>query len=269
MEYKEDILRQTSLETLSIIDELPTLPDRFVKIKAILEDSESTLDDLTAIIQTDQSTSATLLKAANSSFYNPLGAPVSNLPYAISRLGRKETGDIALSISLLYGFSIPAHISTIRSFWTSAFVVAQISRWISTRGNHSKILNPDTIFMAALLHDIGRVILSMRIDMAYFEKGFSTTDEQALVSEERKHYGIDHAEAGGIVLQQWGLSSEIYSVVADHYKDDSDSIDVKICRFADEFTRQHLSSIISIEDAQALLKEGLLEQALTEFNQQA
>jgi len=266
MDYKESTMRQTSLETLSIIDDMPTLPDRFMKIQAILEDSESSLDDLAAVIQTDQATSATLLKVANSTYYNPLGSPVNSLPYAISRLGREETGDVALSMSLLYGFAIPAGIAMIRSFWTHAFTVAQISRWIVVHSNNVKTMPADALFMAALLHDIGRVILSMRIDMSYFEKGFSSTDEQALILSEQKAYGIDHAEAGGIILKHWGISPEICAVVANHYKD-TNSDDVRICRFADEFAMQRLSSMLSIEDVQAQLNDGLLDEALEAFQQ--
>lgn len=258
-------LRQTSLETLGIIDDIPTLPDRFLQIQEVLHDTESTLNDLTEIIQTDQATSATLLKIANSSFYNPLGSPVSSLSYAISRLGRQETGDIALSMSLLYGFAIPAGIAIIRGFWAHAFATAQISRHLALHhplASHSK---PDTLFMAALLHDIGRVILSMRIDMSYFEKNFSTFDETSLIAAEIEHYGIDHTEVGEIILKQWSLPPEIYSVVANHHHAAGQPIDTMICMFADSFSCKHLGLVLNIEDVQIKLQEGLLDQALEEF----
>ncbi len=260
----QNTLRQTSLNILNMVDNMPTLPDRFVKIQAILDDPDSTLSDLTAMIQTDHATSATLLKAANSSFYNPLGAPVSNLAYAISRLGRQETGDIALSMSLLYGFAIPAGIGLIRRLWSNAYAVAQIGRFITQQLN-LKGLDPETVFMACLLHDIGRVILSMRVDMSYFEKPFSALEGQALISAEVEAYGIDHAEVGQIILKAWGIPSDIHDIVAAHHQISPTLLATKTCKFADSFALEYLHTALSIEDVQIKLKEGLLEQAYESF----
>ena len=264
MQPHNHTLRQTSLDMLSIIDDIPTLPDRFMKIQEVLDDPKSTLDDLTAIIETDQATTAILLKIVNSSYYNPLGASVNSLAYAISRLGRQETGDIALSISLLYGFAVPASIGVIRNFWAHAFAVAQINRYLAT---HSKQTNtsPDMLFIAGLLHDIGRIILSMRIDMSYFEKGFPMADEKALLAAEQEAYGIDHAEAGKIVLKLWNIPSEIHHIVGSHHTDNPSAIDIQICQFADTFAAEHFSNTQNIEDVQVKLKEGLLEQAYEYF----
>lgn len=261
---KQNTIRQTSLNILSIVDDAPTLPDRFVQIQAVLDDSDSSLGDLTEIIQTDHATSATILKAANSSYYNPLGAPVNNLAYAISRLGRQETGGIALSMSLLYGFAIPAGITLIRRLWCHAFAVAQIGRFITQQLN-LKGLEPETVFMACLLHDIGRVILSMRVDMSYFEKPFSALEGQALVTAEIEAYGIDHAEVGQVILKTWGIPSDIYDIVATHHQISPTLLTTKICKFADTFATQHLSTALSIEDVQSKLQENLLEQAYESF----
>jgi len=265
MQTSHQSLRQNSLETLHNVDSIPTLPDRFIKIQAVLDDIDSTLQTLTDTIETDHTTAATILKIANSSYYNPLGAPVNNLAFAISRLGRQETGDIALSMSLLYGFAIPAGITLIRSFWAHAFAVAQICRFIASQPQSVKKANPDVMFMAGLLHDIGRIIMSMHVDISYFEKKFSTMDELAIVSGEQQAYGIDHAEAGAIVLQHWGLSSDIYATVASHHQQNPASYEVKICQFSDDFANQYLSMSLSIEDVQIALQEGLLEQAYASF----
>ncbi len=260
----QNTLRQTSLNILSMVDQMPTLPDRFMQIQAILDDADSTLADLTEIIKTDHATSATLLKAANSSYYNPLGAPVSNLAYAISRLGRKETGDIALSMSLLYGFAIPASIGVIRKLWINVYAVAQIGRFITLQLK-LKELDPETMFMACLLHDIGRVILSIRIDMSYFEKPFSALEGQALISAEVEAYGIDHAEVGQIILKAWGIPPDIHEIVAAHHQASPTLLAIKICQFADTFAHQHLHTPLSIEDVQIKLQESLLEQAYESF----
>ncbi len=262
---QQHTLRQTALETLSITEDLPTLPDRFAKIQRILDDPQSSLQDLTNIIETDQATAVTILKVANSSFYSPLGAPVSRLDYAISRLGRQTTGDIALSMSLLYGFAIPAGIHMIRRFWTHAFAVAQICRHIASKPPYVQSIHPHVMFMAGLLHDIGRIIISMRIDFAYFEQDFFSFEEDKLVAAEEKAYGIHHAEAGALILKRWHIAPDITNVVGNHHNPEGQSLAVQICAFADTFANAHLKEAVSIEDIQIQLQEGMLEQALTAF----
>ena len=257
----QTVLRQTSLEMLGIIEDMPTLPDRFLRIQEILNASDSTANDLAQIVQTDQATAATLLKIANSPYYNPLGKSIGNLSYAVSRLGRKETGDIALSMSLLYGFAIPAGISEIRKFWAHAFAVGQISRHLAVHMPGAHQADPDVLFMAALLHDIGRVVLGMRVDLSYFERDFAGLHGQALAEAEQQAYGLDHAEAGAMTLQQWGIHPDICEVVASHHQDSANqSTSTKICKLADSFAHAHLKDISSIEDVQNKLQDGLLDQ---------
>ncbi|MDQ6989596.1 MAG: HDOD domain-containing protein [Mariprofundaceae bacterium] len=252
--------RQTSLEVLGIIEDMPTLPDRFLRIQEVLDSDESTAQDLANIIQTDQATAATLLKFANSPYYNPLNKPVGNLTYAISRLGRKETGDIALSMALLYGFAIPAGIHLIRKFWAHAYAVGQIGRHLAIHMPKQDQPDPDTIFMAALLHDIGRVILGMRVDMAYFEHAFASADGQILIDAEYQMYGLNHAEAGEITLRQWGMHPDICQIVGEHHQLENTTSATKICILADNFAHAHLKDINSIEDVQAKIQAGLFEQ---------
>jgi len=257
----QTVLRQTSLEMLGIIEDMPTLPDRFLRIQEILNTKDSSANDLAQIVQTDQATAAMVLKIANSSYYNPMGKSIGNLGYAVSRLGRKGTADIAMSMSLLYGFAIPAGISEIRKFWAHAFAVGQISRHLAVHmpGAHKE--DPDTLFMAALLHDIGRVVLGMRVDLSYFERGFANLHGQDLIDAEENAYGMNHAEAGEVTLNQWGMHPDVCEVVGSHHhKSSQQSISTKICMLADGFAHAHLRDVSSIEDVQNKLNDGLLDQ---------
>lgn len=243
-------LRQSSLATLAIIHDLPTLPDRFLRIQDVLNNPESHIHELTRAIESDHATSATILKIANSSYYNPLGHPIASLPFAISRLGRKATGDVAMSMSLLYGFAMPASIFVIRKFWAHAFGVGEMSRYLSIHLPQTPKLNPDEMFTIGLLHDIGRVILGMRIDISYFEGELGHINGDTLVEAEREVYGIDHAEIGGIILQQWGIPECIANTVKHHHDASSNFPATMICKLADSMVHTHLQDISEMDQMQ-------------------
>ena len=256
-------LRHNTIEKLGRIDNLPALPGRFHKLQEILGDTSSSLADLARVIEQDQAITATILKIANSIYYNPLGKPVSNVPYAISRLGRKEAGDIALSMALLSGIPMPANIIYIQQFWTHAFITGQISRYISTTLSSQYKLEPDTIYVSSLLHDIGRAILAICIDADYFKKDMANLHGNRLIEAEQRHYGIDHAEAGAMVLRLWKLPPEIYTTVGEHHNSETEYTPAKICAFATQFAHQNMGNLITIEDAQNKLKSHEILQKIT------
>jgi len=63
--------RNSTLELLRFSDDLPSLPDRFVKIQNVAQDPDSGAEDLAEVIRSDQATTAMILKFANSPAYNP------------------------------------------------------------------------------------------------------------------------------------------------------------------------------------------------------
>ncbi len=250
----QNSIRQSTIAKLKQVDSLPALPGRFHLLQKTLSDPTSSLTDLTVIIEADQAIVATILKVANSVYYNPLGRPVNNLPYAISRLGRKEAGDIALSMALLSGIPMPASITIIQQFWSHAFAVGQISRLIVASIPDCR-LEADTIFLSSLLHDIGRAILGIRIDANYFKSNLHTLNGQELIQAEIEAYGTDHAEVGEIILKHWRLPSETFEVVGSHHNDAITSLPCRICIIANDLANQYLHDATSIEEVQNKLKD--------------
>jgi len=259
-----DQLKAHTMELLSITEDIPTLPDRFLKIQQVINDPDSSSGDIGRIIQTDQATTVMVMKVANSPAFNPMNRTVKSLSQAITRLGTRETADISLSMSLLYGFAIPGGIAAIRAFWAHAYGVAVVSKHFTTlvQGD-AKLPHQDTMFVAGLLHDIGKAILGIRVDLSYFEKPEFRVVGQSLIRLEKERYGMDHAEVGEVILRQWGMSNEIAEVVGRHHDDSrgSGTLATTICQLADRFAHQQLKSFNSIETVYTALSGGLLQKS--------
>jgi len=248
--------RQATLELLQFSDDLPSLPDRFVKIQTIIQDPNSNAHDLAQIIRSDQATTAMILKFANSPAYNPSGTAISELSKAIARLGNKECVHIATAMSLMYGMILPTGMANIRVFWAHAFAVALIAEKIAKttdpsqqRGSH------ENAFMAGLMHDIGRAALGMRVDFAYFERETGHLHETQLIQAEEAYYGVNHAEAGMLLMRLWQLPKDLCQAVGEHHLADSSLFLAQVCYLANQFCNENLPERTAFEDISDIILE--------------
>ncbi|MDX8405804.1 MAG: HDOD domain-containing protein [Mariprofundus sp.] len=233
--------RESTLELLKFSDDLPSLPDRFVKIQQIVQDPDSGAEDLAGIIRTDQATTAMIIKFANSPAYNPSHTPIGELSKAIARIGSRETVHIATAMSLMYGIILPTGMANIRNFWSHAFGVAMVCEKIV------RLVDPDEqacsherAFMTGLLHDIGRAALGMRVDFSYFEKETGHLHQDALVLAEESFYGVNHAEAGMQLLRLWLFPDDILIAVGEHHNPDCSHFLGRVCYLANNYCNTHL-----------------------------
>ncbi len=82
----------------------------------------------------------------------------------------------------------------------------------------------DELTVAALLHDLGRLVISRLHPgyKVYFDAG-SRTPEQRL-RDEREHLGIDHALVGGVLARRWNLPQRLAVAIERHHAEDADGL---------------------------------------------
>jgi len=82
----------------------------------------------------------------------------------------------------------------------------------------------DELAVAALLHDVGRLVIS-RLHPGYkvYFDAIARTPEQRL-REEREQLGIDHALVGGVLARRWNLPQRIAIAIERHHADDAEGL---------------------------------------------
>ncbi len=200
------------------IQDLPTLPTTITKIIHVSEEESSTASDLAAIISKDQSISSTVLKLVNSAFYGHL-RQVSSISHAIVILGFQTVKALSLGVSIFRSTPSSGKPAFDRNlFWIHSIGVATFTKQLAERPSVASGLNNESVFLAGLLHDIGKVVFDN-----YFTDEYQAVAQKAITDKrwigevELSDLGIDHSEAGRYLAQKWQFPREVIESIGCHH----------------------------------------------------
>ena len=200
---------------LRSIQGIPPLPAAVQRLCTLLNDSESSMKEVSEVISTDPALTAKILKLANSSFYG-LQRRVSTISQAVVVLGFSGVRNLALGVTL-FGFRNRPQRSLsleMEAFWKHSLAVATSARLLAL---HLKLRDLEEAFVAGLLHDIGKIVLMEHFQEAYAGILKASGEGARLFAAERAAFGIDHAEVGRILCEHWGIPPSLTRAIAEHY----------------------------------------------------
>ncbi|MEL7638687.1 MAG: HDOD domain-containing protein [Solidesulfovibrio sp.] len=203
---------------------LVSLPEVFMRIREVLSDPDSTVEEAAAVIGKDPSLTAKILKLVNSAFYArtmrvsgslPPG-PVDSLNRAVMLLGLNQLSTLAMGVSVLPLFKdIPPECVDMRQFWRHSVGVALVAKLLAMRQGDP---NPERFFVAGLLHDIGRLVLYKQLpEVAGATLSLALSTGRPLDDVERELLGYDHARLGGMLLRKWRFPESLEQAVWRHH----------------------------------------------------
>jgi putative nucleotidyltransferase with HDIG domain len=211
------------------IDGLKPMPMVTRKVMAIAEDPQGSMSDLAEVIMYDQALTANILRLCNSAPFS-LPVEVVSVQQAIAYLGMGRIADLVLmsgGTENLTGRQEGYDLEE-GELWrysvSSALIARELAEKKGSKDNH-------LVFTAALVKDIGKVILNQYVDDS-FEKinllvakhGFSFREAEKAV------IGIDHAELGGRVAERWKFSPKLVNIIRNHHlPDENEEYDFETC----------------------------------------
>jgi hypothetical protein len=158
-----DIIPPVTLEQLiGKGQDLPSLPEIYLRVSEQLEDENSSVQQIGDTVQNDPAISTRVLKMVNSAYYG-LPNQVSSIAQAVSLLGRERLKHILIGSVLRGVFSgndNPAF--SMQVFWQHSIKTAIIARQLAR--HTPQIGEPEAMFTAGLLHDIGNKVSRAHVD---------------------------------------------------------------------------------------------------------
>jgi putative nucleotidyltransferase with HDIG domain len=210
-------MKHTIVELVQGVDGLVTLPHVFVRINQLIENPDSTTDDIAKAVNLDPSFTARLLRVANSSFYG-LPASIDTVSKAVSVIGTSQIRNLALSTAIASSFAgLPNTLVSMDNFWRHSLYCALAARNLAMLSGKC---DAEAVFTAGLLHDIGELIIFNRLPeqaKAALLQVLDSVDELAIYQAEQAIIGFDHAQVGAELARQWKLPPMLQECIAFHH----------------------------------------------------
>lgn len=202
------------VDAMAAVEELPVLLESKSRFMGLLEE-ERQAGDLVAGVESDPGLTIAVLRAAQKSGQRAVRGAAA----AVRSTSEPDLLAAVTNVPTLdYFESAPTWGTAPQRFRLHAVAVKRIADRL---GDETGFAERDELLTAALLHDIGKLVL-LQADPDYADRldDGSATPEERLVRE-RERFGVDHAAIGSLLLGRWSVSTRISSAVDRHHSDDS------------------------------------------------
>jgi HD-like signal output (HDOD) protein len=195
------------------LDRLPTVPQVYLEITAAAVQPNSTLDDITAIVERDPALVAKVLQVVNSAYFG-LRRELGSIREAVQYLGADVLKGLALG-GQVFGMAriAPFEGFSLEGLQRHSLHTARLARKLVE--GQSGI---DDVFTAAIVHDVGQIVLASAQRDRFAEVRRQAQAERRPYHEvEYEVFGASHAGIGAYLLGMWGLPFPIVEAAAYHH----------------------------------------------------
>ncbi|MBD3236544.1 MAG: HDOD domain-containing protein [Candidatus Eisenbacteria bacterium] len=194
---------------------LPSLPAVALQILEQCRKPDASVAEIARLIGRDPALTVKVLKVVNSPLYG-LRSRVTTLSHSVTLLGLNAVRSIALSFSLIRGLrrtdgSSFDHLC----YWRRSIDAAVAAQ---TLADHLRLPNREEVFLAALLQDVGMLVLSEALPEYGEIVARADGDHAELASLEQSSFGVDHAGVSAWLLGSWKLP-DLHQQAADRSHD--------------------------------------------------
>ncbi len=186
------------------IKHLPTVPAVPQRVIATIHDPITTTEDLAHLINEDAAFSVRVLQIANS-----VGSgsrhQITDLLRACARLGTRNIANVAYLVAQghLYRSVNPLFSELMEQLWRHAVATARLAE---TFAGPIRGIPANTVFLMALVHDVGKTVLLDAITNRYKGRVGRLKESWDLLLHSLDEFG---PYAGLRVVQHWNLAPEV------------------------------------------------------------
>lgn len=197
---------------LSAPKELPVLPGPNARAFVLLWNPDASIKDFTAIVEGDPGLTASVLRAANSSYSAPLQT-IQRASEAIIRIGLDQVRSITLAATMRARFDRLSESGIDGDeLWRHLLATGLMTESLLANGPDRELA-----FTAGLLHDIGRLALASQNPHRYSQVVELSRHGLDTVTAERQLFSTTHSSWGQQVSEAWRLPPAITEVVGGHH----------------------------------------------------
>lgn len=194
--------------------QLPPMPQVAARVLELINDPDSSPEDLHEVIEADPALASAVLRLVNSALFG-VDHKVTSVGSAILMIGflRLRSLTLATVVAGLRDGIPPGNHAERDLIWNHSVSVAIGARLLADRAG---LMWSEEAFTAGLLHDCGRMIMLAGSGENYAEL-VAQCGGLPSIDEERARFDVDHVTVGAALLGHWGLPAQLIAAVTEHH----------------------------------------------------
>ena len=218
------------------IDTLKPIPPVAAQIMALAEDENSSMSEIADLIVYDPSITASLLKICNSVYFG-LSRKVESVRDAITLLGLDQMVELVLLNGTAENFKDEPDGYGLGEgeLWHHAVLSAHVAKVLAE--NHGLANKKHLIFTAALVKDIGKIIMGRFVAFSYEKINILVNSKGYSFNEaEKEVIGMNHEELGALVGKKWQFGKKLIYIIRHHHMSEEacrDDVETALVYLAD------------------------------------
>jgi putative nucleotidyltransferase with HDIG domain len=214
-----------ALEALEVFPAFTESRDRLLRLAG---EPQPSTGGMVVAVESDPALAVSVLRLANQTPGLHEGK-VASLRHAVEVLGPVAVEALAQRVDVFDFFErTPVWGAAPEYFRVHAVAVQRAADRIAREVHADR----DIVSAAALLHDIGKLVLLQAYPGYPGQIHRDARTPEARLRAERRELGIDHALAGGVLARRWAMPARLASVVERHHADEGVAESV-VVRLAD------------------------------------
>ena len=194
------------------LDAVPTIPTVLWNLLKMFENPNASLAEIGTFIAKDPALAVKILKVVNSPIYGFPGR-ISSITQALLLLGLNVARGLLLGVSVLEVMQ-----RSVVGLWEHSVGCGIIARIIARRKG---LKDPEEVSVAGLLHDIGKVFLSLKFPDLYRQVIIEANARAIFVADaEKELFGVTHAEVEGWMGKKWNFPRSLVEQMTYHHNPD-------------------------------------------------
>jgi putative nucleotidyltransferase with HDIG domain len=245
------------------INELAPLPPTAMRLAGLLASPGWSIEECVETIRYDQALTAEILRYVNSAYSGAL-REITSIKDAVVRLGGGRILEEILARHLRQNLAapLPAYGYSERDLWRHSVAAAAAAEAL---GAYAPTPMAGLAFTAALLHDIGKLVLARLAPSEAMEAVWKMASDGRATCEkaEKTLLGFSHAEVGAAMIDAWKLPAAIAAAVKNHHAESDPADPMTDCVMAANLVARSIGEGIGNEgmcvggDAQVAKRLGL------------
>ena len=203
-------------QIMASVETFPSMPGVAAQLLTMLDDPATSATEVEEALRFDPGLTANILRLSNSAYFG-FAAQVGSVRQAVVLLGAKRLMQVvtATCVNAVMDRPVKGYGLSSGDLWPHSIAVSVAAELLTAELGLPE--DPE-IFTAALLHDVGKLVLGQYIQDQETGERLENPDRLSFQRVEQRALGTDHAEVGARILKNWAFPDRIVNAVRWHHE---------------------------------------------------